>query len=30
LANYKTLKRSTDQWIGLAIQKAGMRRKLKP
>ncbi len=29
LANYKTLRRSTDQWIGLAIQIAKMKRKLK-
>jgi hypothetical protein len=30
LANYKSLRRSTDQWIGLAIQIARMKRKLKP
>src|SRR6266550_8247488 len=29
LANYKTLRRSTEQWIGLAIQIAKMKRKLK-
>jgi hypothetical protein len=29
LANYKTLRRSTDRWIGLAIQVAQMKRKLK-
>jgi len=29
LANYKTLRRSTDQWIGLAIHIAKMKRKLK-
>jgi hypothetical protein len=30
LANYKSLRRSTDQWIRLAIQIARMKRKLKP
>lgn len=30
LANYKSLRRSTDQWIGLAIQMARLRRKRKP
>ena len=30
LANYKSLRRSTDQWIGLAIQMARLKRKRKP
>ena len=29
LANYKTLRRSTDQWIGLALQIAQIRRRIK-
>jgi len=29
LANYKTLRRSTDQWTGLALQIAQLKRKLK-
>ena len=29
LANYKTLRRSTDQWTGLALQMAQIRRRIK-
>src|SRR6266581_9763804 len=29
LANYKTFRRSIDQWIGLALQIAHFKRKLK-
>lgn len=29
LANYKTLRRSTEQWTALAIQIAQLRRKIK-
>ena len=29
LANYKTLRRSTDQWTALALQIAHLRRKMK-
>ena len=30
LANYKSLRRSTEQWIGLAIEMARLKRKRKP
>lgn len=30
LANYKTLRRSTDQWTALALQIAQIRRKMRP
>jgi hypothetical protein len=30
LANYKTLRRSTDQWTALALQIAQTRRKMRP
>ena len=29
LVNYKTLRRSTDQWTGLALQIAQIRRRIK-
>lgn len=30
LANYKTLRRSTDQWIAMALQIAQIKRKSQP